>query len=317
MPNWIDFIIITVFVIYVWDGYRRGFLRLAWEFAGLLFAFAFALKFYPNLEQLLKDIHFSDSYTRPVSFLTIWFLSQMFFYIIGKYLSYYTPSKLKESAPNHYFGLFPAALKGIVFIAVLLILFMIMPIWGGLKSTISKSLIGGYLIHQTARIEAQVETVFAGVNGTVGYLTSNPVLDQTSKLDFTTTDTAIDGDSEKQMFAMVNLERAKEGLVPLAEDILIRNVARVKSRDMLIRGYFAHESPTGEVLLDRLNNAHVEYIAAAENIALAPTIDLAQIGLMNSPKHKANILDPSFTKMGVGVIETKDHGIMVTQIFAR
>lgn len=316
MPNWVDLVIIIIFLIYVWDGYHRGFLRLTWELAGLLVAFAFALRFYPGLNVLIKNFFgLPDAYSKPLCFLFIWVMTQLVFYIAGSYISFYTPHVLKESKINNYFGLIPAALKGIIFISVLLILFVIMPTTGSFKNTISKSMIGGYLIGQTANIEGQIETVFSGGNSTLGSLTTINE-DENAKLNFSTTDISIDQISEKQMLSMVNLEREKVGSNPLIADDLLRNVARAKSRDMLLKGYFAHTSPTGEALSDRLNNSHVSFVSAGENLALAPTINLAEIGLMNSPKHKANMLDPQFTRVGIGVLDAGQYGIMVTQEFA-
>lgn len=317
MINWIDFIILIVFVIYVWDGYRRGFLRLIWELLGILIAFIFALKFYAPVATFLgNNFSLLDLYTKPISFLAIWFLAQFIFYLAGHYLSFYTPVLLKDSKLNHYFGLIPAALKGIVFISVLLILLMILPISMGIKATIQTSLIGNLLVRETSKIESKFEAIFSGGDTLSGSLTGTS-LNESSKLDFKTTNTTIDDQSERQMISLVNIEREKAGLKSLQEDILLRNIARVHGRDMLIRGYFSHDSPTGETLANRLKNAQVTYTAAAENIAMAPTVELAHIGLMNSPKHKANILDPSFTHIGIGVIDAGQYGLMVTQNFTR
>lgn len=317
MINWIDFIILIVFAVYVWDGYRRGFFRLTWELLGILVAFVFALKFYAPLTTLLKNnFSFLSLSAKPISFLAIWFLAQSIFYIVGHYLSFYIPVFLKESKVNHYLGLIPAALKGIVFISVLLILLMILPVSMGVKAAIQTSLIGNFLVQETSKIENKLETFFSGGDTLAGSLTGIS-LNESSKLDFKTTNTTIDDQSERQMLSLVNIEREKAGLKPLGEDILLRNVARVHGRDMLIRGYFSHDSPTGETLADRLNNAKVVYTTAAENIAMAPTAELAHNGLMNSPKHKANILDPSFTHIGIGVIDAGQYGLMVTQDFTR
>jgi len=317
MINWIDLIILVIFIAYVWDGYHRGFLRLTWELWGVLIAFVFALKFYLPATTFFKtNLPFLGLYSKPVSFLAIWFLAQLIFYIIGHYLSFYTPVLLKESKINYYLGMIPAAIKGLISISVLLILVMILPITSGIKDTIQSSLIGNILVQETTKVESKFETIFAGDDTIPGSLTSTS-LDKSSKLDFQTTNTTIDGQSESQMISMVNMEREKVGLKPLKEDILLRNMARSHSRDMLIRGYFSHDSLTGETLVGRLKNAQVIYSTAAENIAIAPTVELAHAGLMNSPKHKANILDPTFTHIGIGIIDAGQYGLMVTQDFTR
>lgn len=315
MFNWVDLLIIIIFAVYVLDGYRRGFLRLAWELIGLVVAFFFALKFYSGLEHFLQTyLRFSETYARPIAFLFIWIVAQVIFYIAGQYLSLYTPIVLKESKANRYFGLVPAAAKGVIFIAILLILLIVSPVSSELKNTINHSLIGEKLINKIAKIEGDIEKVFAGDNP-ASSITNTQVQENETKLNFSTTDIKIDEQAEDKMFNMVNLEREKAGVKLLEKNILVRNVARSHGRDMLIRGYFSHNSPTGDTLLTRLNNSHVEFTSAAENIALAPTIDLAQIGLMNSPKHKINILDPTYTEIGIGVIDAGQYGLMVNQDF--
>jgi uncharacterized protein YkwD len=52
-----------------------------------------------------------------------------------------------------------------------------------------------------------------------------------------------------------------------------------------------------------------------ENLALAPSVDLAHIGLMNSPSHRENILDPNFKRIGIGIIDADPYGKMITQVF--
>lgn len=316
--NIIDVLIIIVFGIYVWDGYRRGFLSLMWELIGLVVAFIFALRFYDGISLFMQNsFHVKEVYARPISFLFIWIVTQVFFYFAGRLISFYVPTVMKESRVNHYFGLIPASIKGVILIAIMLVMLVIFPINNTFKNAINNSYIGSELVKQTAKIESSMEQLFAGSSILSNSLTSSRVEDESTKLNFTTTDIKIDENGEKQMLDMVNLERQKAGLAPLKSNILLRNVARAQGRDMLVKGYFAHTSPSGETLNIRLNNAQVNYVAAAENIALAPTVDLAEIGLINSPKHRENILNSSFTEIGIGVLDAGSHGLMINQTFIR
>lgn len=316
--NWVDLVIVLIFGLYVWDGYRRGFLKLAWELFGLIVAFLFALKFYPSLSEVINSsLNVSALYSKPIAFLGIWFVSQGIFYLIGRVISFYTPSGFKESKINHYMGLIPAMIKGFIFISVILILFLIVPINVKIKSAITNSFLGGNLIKIVANVENQIAKVFTNDSGESLSSLTNLSQDESSKLNFSTTDINIVPEKELEMLDMVNSERAKVGLKPLKENILVRNVARSQSRDMLIRGYFSHNSPTGQGLKERLTFANVNFTAAAENLALAPTVDLAQLGLMNSPKHKQNILDSTFTEIGIGILDAGPYGVMVTQDFIK
>ncbi|HEY0432465.1 MAG TPA: CAP domain-containing protein, partial [Chitinophagaceae bacterium] len=115
--------------------------------------------------------------------------------------------------------------------------------------------------------------------------------------------------------SLVNEERAKQGLRPLAPDPELTNVARAHSQDMFARGYFAHISPEGKSPFDRMDQAHVQYNTAGENLALAHSLTIAHNGLMNSPGHRANILNPAFGRVGIGILDGGFYGLMVSQEF--
>ena len=64
-----------------------------------------------------------------------------------------------------------------------------------------------------------------------------------------------------------------------------------------------------------MTEAGVKFRTAGENLALAPTLQLAHTGLMNSPGHRANILRPEFGRLGIGIMDGGFRGIMVSQEF--
>ncbi|MBV9988254.1 MAG: hypothetical protein JO301_11270, partial [Chitinophagaceae bacterium] len=61
--------------------------------------------------------------------------------------------------------------------------------------------------------------------------------------------------------------------------------------------------------------AHIRYMAAGENLALARTPPMAHTGLMNSPGHRANILNRLYGRVGIGIIDGGRHGLMISQEF--
>jgi uncharacterized protein YkwD len=117
------------------------------------------------------------------------------------------------------------------------------------------------------------------------------------------------------MLEMVNAERAKKRLKPLAADPQLAEVARAHSRDMFARGYFSHVTPEGKDPFDRMRADDVRFLAAGENLALAPTLPGAYQLLMNSPGHRANMLRPQFGRLGIGVLDGGARGLMITQDF--
>ncbi len=118
---------------------------------------------------------------------------------------------------------------------------------------------------------------------------------------------------EAEVVRLVNLERTKQGLSPLAQDWQLSRVARYKSQDMRDKGYFSHTSPTYGSPFDMMKSFGISYRTAGENIAKGYATPEAVVNAwMNSPGHRANILSRSFTHIGVGYVASGDYW---TQMF--
>jgi len=124
--------------------------------------------------------------------------------------------------------------------------------------------------------------------------------------------------AELAMLEMINRERARAGLNPLRFDERLAAVAREHSRDMLLNHFFAHVSPTRGDLAARIARAGLTESARAftENIAANRSLREAHEGLMNSPGHRRNIMDPLAESAGIGIVRRGDD-LLVTQNFAR
>lgn len=104
----------------------------------------------------------------------------------------------------------------------------------------------------------------------------------------------------------------------LKYDPALSVVANKHSLDMASRNYFDHVSPEGQDLVNRLESGHICCTLAGENIAFR-SIGLSSIylvlrsqheGLMDSPAHRANLLNPEFTYVGIGII--RRNGVLYT-----
>ena len=127
-----------------------------------------------------------------------------------------------------------------------------------------------------------------------------------------TTDNSITA-YEREVIRLVNEHRRANGLADLSYDWELSRVARIKSQDMRDNGYFAHNSPTYGSPFNMMKSFGIKYRSAAENIARGYATPKAVVdGWMNSSGHRANILNPSFTHIGVGY--TSD-GNYWTQMF--
>jgi uncharacterized protein YkwD len=105
---------------------------------------------------------------------------------------------------------------------------------------------------------------------------------------------------EDQVLALVNIQRAAAGCGALAGDAALADLARAHSADMRDRNFFSHTNPEGLDPFQRAARAGL--VARAENIAYGqPDPAAVMDAWMNSPGHRANILDCSLTRLGVGM----------------
>nr|WP_106779411.1 CAP domain-containing protein [Lysinibacillus timonensis] len=108
---------------------------------------------------------------------------------------------------------------------------------------------------------------------------------------------------EKQVVDLTNAERAKAGLKPLEIYTPLMGVAQAKSEDMAKNNYFSHNSPTYGSPFDQIKAAGISYRAAGENIAQGQTTPAQVVqAWMDSPGHRANILNANYTHIGVGYV---------------
>lgn len=323
LPTIIDLIIVIVLVLYAIDGYRRGFLLLGLELAGTILAFYFALIFASPVGSVINDYFaLPQPLQKPIGFLLLWFTIQTL-YVAASNVGYpLIPQALRNALANRILGIPPSLAKGLVMIAIIATLLVVLPIQGRFRTAVFQSRLGKPLVTKTQQIQQYVIRAYSKeLTDTLTFLTTTPLVPklqekgESLKLHFTTTQVSVDEQSEAEMLRLVNAERAKAGLKTLAIDVKLRSVARAHAKDMFAQGYFSHDAPDGKNPFDRLSEAGVSYLTAGENLALAPTVELAHVGLMNSPKHRDNILYLEFGHAGIGVIDGGIYSKMFVQEF--
>ncbi len=120
---------------------------------------------------------------------------------------------------------------------------------------------------------------------------------------------------------LVNASRTDAGLRTLRENELLSIAAKTKAEDMAAKNYFAHNSPDGKTPWDFIRKTGYKYTAAGENLAMDFTsAQDAENAFMNSPTHRANILNTLYTEIGVSVTQDSYNGrpsIFVVQYFGK
>ncbi len=322
--NWIDLILLIIVTIYAIEGYFLGFFAATVDFMSFVLSFVFGLAFYGEIGNILVSIFsIPQGFANALGFLMAAIIFEIIFNVILKKIFYSFPVFIKSN-PKYQnilplekaLGVIPGALSGLVLAAFILSLIIALPFSVFLKHSVSESKMGSVLVSNTQVFSGSLNEIFGGaVNDTLSFLTIEPKSDESVGLNFKTEKVSVDYEAEQDMWAKVNVERTSRGLNSLTFSEELAKVGRAHCTDMFKRGYFSHYTPEGLSPFDRMVAADVNFLYAGENLALAPSTDLAMKGLMQSPGHKANILSKDFGKVGIGVIDGGIYGEMFCQEF--
>lgn len=126
----------------------------------------------------------------------------------------------------------------------------------------------------------------------------------------------IPSEIELELLSIINQKRAENGAGPLELDDSLTAVAFSHSLDMVQRNFFDHNNPDGLSPFDRMGNHGISYSSAAENIAAGQETPEEVIeSWMVSDGHRENILNPVYTKIGIGIARGGTYGIYWTICF--
>ncbi len=156
----------------------------------------------------------------------------------------------------------------------------------------------------SAAVEKPTETTTSAVVEKPTETTTSAAVEkptETTTQSQTSNNPSVNKSIEQQVLDLVNKERTSNGLSPLTLNAEVSKVAQMKSEDMRDKNYFSHTSPTYGSPFDMLKKFNVKYTYAGENIAKGQKTPEAVVNAwMNSEGHRANILNPNYTQMGIG-----------------
>lgn len=314
--NWIDILLLGIVAYGIWDGWQKGFILELLYLLGLLISIAATFLLYPYPTTFInKYFPTLGSWALPLSFIVTYVLMRVLTnWLINKTL-HNIPVEAHGRWDNKFLGLVPGLLNGVVHAVIVAALLLALPISNKISTKTRESRFVVKLSVPAEWIETKLSLVFDEVERTMNRLTVKPGSDQTVILPFKVIAPPQQADLEALMLSWVNAERIKAGLNILKADPELTKVARKHSVDMFQKGYFSHVSPDGKGPFDRMRYDGVKFTNAGENIALAPTLDIAHSGLMHSPGHRANILRPEFGRLGIGIVDGGKYGLMISQEF--
>jgi len=316
--NPVDAAVIVLVGVAAWFGYRAGFVATMYSLASWVLAVAAALAFAGPATALVELAGTPRSLATTIAFVVTVVAAEALFSAAG-YLAIRPIVALVRRSPlsvaDRLLGTVPAAIRSLVIVAVAILAIEALPVGSDAKAAVETSRTGRIVNAEIAAFQPQIES-FTGQLGGSSLLVTRIGEDQTEKLDLPDgIERAEDPVAERQLFDLVNEERAQRGLDALVWDVRLVPVARAHSQEMLTLKYFSHESPVSGSPFDRLKAAGIAYARAGENLAYAQSVSVAHRALMDSPGHRENILRPEFTRIGIGVINAGAYGRMFTQLF--
>lgn len=322
--NWLDIIIFVIVVFYAFEGYSLGFIIAFIDLVSFIISFILGITFYSKIAHVLVDLlKITQGFANAIGFFIVAAFFEVIIniilkkLIIGIPLLNVGPKKETLKSINRVLGIIPGALSGLLLSTFILSLIIALPFSVFLKHSVTNSKIGSVLVASTQGFAKSWNNVFGGaVNDTLSFLTVEPKSNESVALNFTVKNVTIDKGAEQQMFLLVNKERTIRGIDSLVFSNELAAVGRAHCKDMFARGYFSHYTPDGLSPFDRMLSVSINFNYAGENLALAPNVDLAMNGLMQSPGHRANILSINFKKIGIGVIDGGVYGQMFCQEFS-
>lgn len=314
--NFIDVALIVVVLLSVWSGWKKGFLMGSFELISWLGTLLIGFVGYKYLAILLERFLNLGVWTLPLAFILTLIIGRIVLSLIINTILKSTPVDTHYTVVNKSFGILPGIVNGAIYATLIAGLLLAFPISDALSAETRESRIAGKLAVQVEWFDEKLSPIFdKAISQSMNKLTIQPESGKTVKLPYVVASPKVRADLENAMLVLVNEERMKQNLLPLKADPELTIVARAHSKDMFARSYFAHITPDSKTPFDRMRAAGVRYSTAGENLALGQTLTICHNGLMNSPGHRANILDKSYGRVGIGILDGGMHGLMVTQNF--
>lgn len=320
--NPLDIIIVLLVVISMGAGIRRGFMVGVYDVVVAIIGLAFAAITYDSVAEVLDSfLNLSGPTLNLIGFI----LAYSIIGVPGVLLLRPLVSKFRSLTGiipgahplDRALGVLPGALQGIVIAFVVVLA-------AGFFST--STFAGGWLedsrfglqLYRTGTSRVLDTAGRAGFDPSEFFALTRQAQRGSHVLPFKehAEDLSVANADEITMLELVNAERATVGLPLLTMDAQLTAVARLHAIEMFTEGYFAHESPITGSPFDRMDAGGASYRMAGENLAFAPDVERAHDGLMDSPGHRANILEPGYRRVGIGAVESVTHGTMYVQVFA-
>lgn len=311
--NYFDIIPLVVILLFAGYTYCKGFIKstlmlIVWG-SGL----AMGIGFHPAMANWLQlNFSINPQWLRPLAFGLLFCMGAMLGYTLAFFIKKRVPVEVHAKITNKIFGIVPGLVMGWL-VALMVTKVASVSTLPSFSTAVQES----YFAAQSGDATRWWETEFTAVfsQPTEKTMPAKEAAIVAGAAEFKNSHYVRRPDLEQAMLGLVNAERRKRLLKPLRADAILQKLAAQHAADMFVRGYFSHQSPEGLDPFARMKQAGIHYRTAGENLAHANSLPSAHQALMQSPTHRANILNPRFGQLGIAILEAGEKGLMFVQEF--
>ena len=308
----IDGIIIFMVIITAFTGYKIGGIRFSTVYVTWCGSFAASFFLAPLLSNYLQSVlQVQELWLFIISFIALFLLTFALLSVACSWWLFYTKKTTHTHWLNRTSGVLIGMLTGLI-LSALCYHIISASYWKEGNDQLKASTIASvYATEIGTDAQTWVNNTLASAEGlqVAGVAITN------EKESFQTNSFTTDSNKAMELLQLVNEERKLMRLPLLQMNDELIMAAQFHGADMFTRGYFSHNTPEGKDPFHRLNTLKITYKYAGENLAYSYSIVRAHAALMKSPGHRANILNPKFSKIGISVLDGGSKGLMVVQEF--
>lgn len=325
MPYLLPLTLGLIGLFFFYRGWRQGFFYYAGELISLALALYLALEYGDKVGALIAErISWLKPYQDGLGLVLTWLSLDFGLNQLLRVVNHFIPRQLTKALPWRLAGGAASLLKATIYFSVILTLALELPVNWPFKDKLAADPSLTAITQLTNQAEQLVlnrygdklDSALAVLTGLSQRSDSKlEIVEEKKLLEFKATNLVSVPTDVTALLNSTNAARQAAGLSPLALDNAYSAVARAHAEDMLKNGYFAHTNLSGQSPFDRIKASGLTYQVAGENLAFAPNVNLAHQGLMNSPKHRDNILYPEFSHLGIGAVEAYPYGRMYVELF--
>lgn len=319
--NWIDYCFIAFFILVIIRGWKNGFIYEICSIISFVIAYMVAISIQKSISNGITQLFNVPEYVAlSVGFFLVLMIIE---WVIAEFLQHIfvlLPKQFFVSPINKIAGALFASGKYIFICFVLVRFVWTLPLRGTFDAEVKQSYFVEQIHHFDLVHSKELPSFFEAYSTQINQtMTVHPSTSENTSLQLPSIDSKelhISLQDEEEMTKLVNRERTALGLQELTVDDSLVQVARNHSFDMFVNRYFSHKDTHMQSITERAGAMGILYAHIGENLAYSPTVERAHEGLMKSTTHRANILNPQYTRIGIGVVEHTQFGVMITQVFA-